>query len=265
MRNAKKHRQWASNLILIVFLVSGCSKLPEGMILVPAGEFIMGSDRVDKEGQAAEFGSMKPWFLDEHPQRKVYLPSFYIDRCEMTNAQYEAFARATQTPPPPFWQGGKIPPGEEQIPVTQITWAEAEAYCKWAGKRLPTEAEWEKAARGTDGREYVWGNEYKPGLANTGDATSKRLMPVGSFPASKSPYGVEDMVGNVWEWIADWYQPYPGSDYQSNAFGEKYKVIRGNSWGELGHYTLAHYLRAAYRFYAPPGLRLSDVGFRCAK
>ncbi|MCI0528685.1 MAG: formylglycine-generating enzyme family protein, partial [Nitrospira sp.] len=112
---------------------------------------------------------------------------------------------------------------------------------------------------------YVWGNQYQSGLANTGDAPHKRLMPVGSFPASKSPYGVHDMVGNVWEWTADWYQPYPGSDYQSGAFGENFKVIRGNSWGELGHYALSHYSRVAYRFYAPPQFRLSDVGFRCAK
>jgi formylglycine-generating enzyme required for sulfatase activity len=235
------------------------------MVSVPAGEFIMGSNQVDTEGQAAELGSMKPWFLDEHPQRKVHLPAFYIDLHEVTNAEYVKFIRATGTPPPPFWVNSQVPSSQEQLPVTQITWPQADAYCKWAGKRLPTEAEWEKAARGTDGREYVWGNEYKPGLANTGDAPNKSLMPVGSFPGSKSPYGVEDMVGNAWEWTSDWYQDYSGSDYRSDAFGEKFKVIRGNSWGEMGHYSLTHYSRAAYRFYAPPELHLSDVGFRCTK
>ncbi|HLB02556.1 MAG TPA: formylglycine-generating enzyme family protein [Nitrospiria bacterium] len=239
------------------------------MIFIPSGEFIMGSDRVDTEGQSAEFGSMKPWFADEHPQRKVNLATFYIDRHEVTNANFAEFVRGTQStlggPAPPFWQDGRPPPGQELLPVTQITWSEANAFCKWAGKRLPTEAEWEKAARGTDGREYVWGNDYKSGLANTGDAPNKKLMQVGSYPMSKSPYGVEDMVGNVWEWTSDWYQTYPGSDYRSDAFGVKFKVIRGNSWGELGHYTLTHYSRAAYRFYAPPEFRLSDVGLRCAK
>lgn len=240
-------------------------RTPEGMVYIPAGHFIMGSNRQDTEGKSSEFGMAKPLFLDEHPQRKVFLPAYYIDRYETTNQQYALFVEVTRSQPPLSWPNGRVPSGREDYPVTEVNWYEAERYCKWAGKRLPTEAEWEKAARGPFGLEYPWGNDYDSRRVNAGDSGRGDLAPVGSFEAGKSPYGIYDMAGNVWEWTQDWYQPYPGSTYRTDAFGQKYKILRGSSWGGVGHYALPLFYRSAHRFYAVPEQRFSDAGFRCAK
>ena len=234
-----------------------------GMVLIPAGEFIMGSDRTDPKPPKG-FVMLKPRYLDERPARKVSLPAFRIDGYEVTNAQYGEFVQRAKRPPPPFWQEGRFPLGAADHPVTQVTWADARDYCRWAGKRLPTEAEWEKAARGADGREFPWGNEFDPKKANTGLSAQRGLAPVGSLAAGKSPYGVHDMAGNVWEWVEDWYRPYPGSTYTSDYFGERVKVIRGGGW-EGTHHDSSYQYRAAYRFFAPPDLPLGDTGVRCAQ
>ena len=235
------------------------------MILIPAGEFIMGTDKVDTEGVGAEFGTVKPLYLDEHPQHRVHLDAYYIDRYEVTNIQYKEFVGATGSRPPQHWEGGAILPGREDYPATYVNWYDADRYCRWKGKRLPTEAEWEKAARGTDGRDYPWGNEFDPTKANTGDTGIGDLASVGSFEAGKSPYGVYDMSGNVWEWTADWYKPYPGSDYLSQDYGEKHKILRGSSWGGIGHYAIPYFYRTSYRFYVGPEGGYPDAGFRCVK
>ena len=281
------------------------------MVLIPAGPFIMGSNRIDESGKQDEYGLVKPLYLDEHPERTVVLPAYWIDKYEVTNRQYKAFVKARRVREPFEWtqNGYNLLPErlratdltslrwiaseyfkldidtrlagrdellrlmledqrrKDSLPVTGITWAEANRYCHWAGKRLPTEAEWEKAARGSDGREFPWGNDWNAGFANTGDNDEwgESMAPVGYYERNRSPYGVYDMAGNAWEWVADWYQPYPGSDYfVSEAFGEKNRVIRGGGGG-VGHYALSEFFRSAMRGYAAPDSENADVGFRCAR
>jgi len=240
-------------------------EVPAGMVVVPAGPFLMGSDKEDVEERAKEFGAMKPWYLDERPMQTVNLPTFFIDRYEITNGEYALYLHATGDSVPNGWDRALIKGETIRQPVTGVNWFQADGYCRWLGKRLPTEAEWEKASRGTDGREYPWGEGFDPMKGNTGATRLGKVMPVGHFPEGASPYGVEDTVGNVWEWTDSWYQQYPGSDYHSDDFGETYKVIRGGGWGGVGHYTLDHFYRSAYRFYIDPAIGFNDAGFRCAK
>ncbi len=241
------------------------SSVEEEMILIPSGDFLMGSDQIDSEGKSSEFGFAKPLYLDEHPRQTISLPAYWLDRYEVTQEAYAAFVAATGATSPKQWVDGRPQAGKDRLPVTGVDWYEAQRYCEWRGKRLPTEAEWEKAARGTDGREFPWGNAYDGKKANTGDAARGGLVKVGSFPEGRSPYGVEDMAGNAWEWTSDWYLPYPNSTYQSKQFGRTLKVLKGGGWGGTGHYALPHFYRAAYRFPMSPNAKFADFGFRCAK
>ena len=228
------------------------------MVTIPAGEFLMGNP--EGKGRA-----------DEWPQRSVYLDAFAIDQVEVTNERYLAFVATTghRNPPNPYGTGPlQSAKGIEQLPVVQTTWYDAKAYCSWAKKRLPTEAEWEKAARGTDGRLFPWGNEpATPKRANFDRewADEKTLYPVGSFPEGDSPYGVKDMAGNAREWVSDWYD----ADYykhapERNPQGPDKKgvvrSIRGGSW----HSPLADITSSA-RGRGGFALQTHGTGFRCAR
>jgi len=223
------------------------------MVSIPAGEFTMGS----QDGDA-----------DEQPAHKVYVDAFSIDVYEVTIGQYAEFLRSGEARAPLDWNTMNQSANQKR-PVANVDWADAVAYCKWAGKRLPTEAEWEKAARGTDGRLYPWGNDPpSPMHANYGKIGSHdygTLAPVGTMEDGKSPYGVYDMAGNVWEWVSDWYDnDYYKKSPSQNPTGPSmggFKVLRGGSWT-----SSPRNLRSADRYWDPPSFRsLYFPGFRCAK
>ncbi|MDH5528203.1 MAG: formylglycine-generating enzyme family protein [Nitrospirota bacterium] len=237
---------------------------PADMVLVEEGPAVLGSNRVDTEGRAREFGSRRPWYLDEHPLRTIGLPAFAIDRTEVTEQDYVLFVAALDYPPPPHWEGDPPQPVDRHLPVTNVTWMDAQNFCHWRGARLPTEAEWEKAARGPEGREYPYGDTFDREAANVGQLGE--IAPAGHFETSVSPYGALDMAGNVWEWTASWYLPYPGNTASSELYGRRHKVLRGGSGNGSGHYQLEQLTtRGAYRFFLDPRMRQADVGFRCVQ
>lgn len=251
--------------IALVVAAAGCATPPpEGMVEVPKGSFVMGSNEVDTEAKAMQYGDRRPWYANERPERKVSLDKFYIDSTEVTNRKYKEFIDKTGHKPPQHWAGGTYPQGMDGHPVVFVTWHDADAFCKWAGKRLPTEAEWEKAARGAEGRRFPWGNEFDIKKVNTlGEYNG--TLPVGTLKDGIGPYGALDMAGNAQEWTSDWYKPYPDNQFKDPDYGEKFKTVRGGGWGGMGHYALQVYVRAAFRNAAPPEGRYDDVGFRCAK
>lgn len=234
------------------------------MIFIAAGKFIMGSEEVDREALQQRFGMTRAPYRNEQPQRKVNIDGFYIDKYEVTNKEYKEFTDATGEKPPPDWVNDTYSPSLDAQPVVMVTWYNSDSYCKWKSKRLPTEAEWEKVARGTDGRSFPWGNEFEDKKANALGLTGG-TAPVGTFKEDVSPFGVFDMAGNVSEWTQDWYKAYPDSQYLDEAYGETYKVVRGGGWGGIGHYSFDFYYRASFRNYIQPTLYFNDVGFRCAK
>jgi formylglycine-generating enzyme required for sulfatase activity len=222
------------------------------MALVPAGEFIMGSSM----GEA-----------DEQPVHWVYVGTFFMDTYQVSVSQYARFLDATSQEAPPDWSIMNRSQHQKR-PIANVDWPEAKAYCTWAGKRLPTEAEWEKAARGTDGRTYPWGNEHPTkffaNVSRDNWNNHGALTPVGTFEGGKSPYGIYDMAGNVWEWVNDWYDPdyyktSPSKNPTGPSTGES-KVIRGGSWG-----SGPDALRSANREIHSPSIRGLGTGFRCAK
>jgi formylglycine-generating enzyme required for sulfatase activity len=233
------------------------------MVLIPAGPFPMGVPPGDRDGGR-----------DEYPRHEVTLDSFYIDKFEVTNGRYIEFVRATshRIPQHPqdasrnLWQKNMMPESVADRPVINVDWYDAEAYCKWAGKRLPTEAEWEKAARGGDDRRFPWGNvepTAKHLNYNQRWIGEKTLMPVGSYELGKSPYGVYDMAGNVWEWVNDWYDDrYYEKSPAKNPPGPEtgsHKVLRSSGW--LVETPLG---RIFTRVKSDPLIRNESTGFRCA-
>lgn len=227
--------------------------VPEEMVTIPAGPFVR--------------GTMSGGF-DEQPQRTIYLDTFSIDRYEVTNHQYQQFVAATghrKAAPPSRYAKSMGKMRSPNQPVVYVSWDDAVAYCRWKGKRLPTEAEWEKAMRGTDGRLWPWGNQEKPNGANWGRVQDGHDVSarVGTFPTDKSPYGVMDGAGNVMEWVADWYQEAyykdsPDKDPPSPEFGI-FRVMRGG-----GYTTTGGDLRITSRSKMVPDFRDETIGFRCA-
>jgi formylglycine-generating enzyme required for sulfatase activity len=236
-------------------------------IYIPEGEFLMGCDPQHNGGFPCNF--------DELPLHPVFLSAYFMDAYEVTNQQYRMCMESGNCPEPVYKNSSTRDsyydnPTYDRYPVVGITWYEAQAYCQWVGGRLPTEAEWEKAARGTTIRAYPWGDE-EPNcdLANSYDNTSGKhcvgdTAPVGSYPAGTSPYGLYDMAGNVWEWVGDWYSTnyYAYSPYE-NPTGRDTgddKVIRGGSWS----YSWSK-LRVAYNSNHHPEQRNLNFGFRCVR
>jgi formylglycine-generating enzyme required for sulfatase activity len=270
-------------------LIIGCafSPLPtphspfssDDMVYIPAGWFWMGSSQSDGK-IGFEIGA------DELPKHKVYLKGFRIDRYEVTEKDYYRYLVATgKNKYPGYWKEAgredRYPDGYENYPVSDVDWFDARDYCKWAGKRLPTEAEWEKAARGTDGRRWPWGNEFLSGLANT-DENSREWKkpegqkrdygwksPVGTPRGDVSPYGVYGMAGNVREWTASSYGNYDGNTVKTIKDGDRFKILRGGSF-----LTRREFSRTAARVAVLPtrGPRETDgwhsdytYGIRCAR
>lgn len=263
-----KQRLFSLLVIVGTFVIlSSCHKNSapeiEGMVYIPAGKFIMGSNDEDNQSLAKEFGARETFFINEKPARKIYLKGFYIDKFEITNETFRQFIIKTGYIPPSIWNDRKYEQGRENHPIKNISWLDANSYCALTGKRLPTEEEWEKAARGPNGSIFPWGNEFDVKKANLDKGDT---VPVGSMPEDKSFFGVFDMGGNLREWTNTWYKPYPGSTFQSEAFGEKFKVIRGMAGNIVGHYNLPKiFSRSSYRSYIPINIKLADMGFRCAK
>jgi formylglycine-generating enzyme required for sulfatase activity len=226
------------------------------MVYVPAGKFWMGSDDSDSEAAG-----------DEKPQHEVYVETFWIDRTEVTTAQYRScVAAGVCSAPSSFASSTRHSyygnPECENYPVVNVNWNQANAYCIWIGKRLPTEAEWEKAARGTDGRLWPWGDFWDAARLNSIESGINGTESVGARGGElgQSPYGLNDMAGNVWEWTADWWGWYenPHRPPEDNlGWG---RVIRGGSWRKQGHET-----RTTFRGRADPNGYSDDIGFRCAK
>jgi eukaryotic-like serine/threonine-protein kinase len=291
-------KRYVAFLVISIFLLTGCSPVQQtltltalptttvstlgigstlisekdGMTLlyVPAGEFTMGGKAEETLAACQKFGlsCLLDWFKNEEPPHKVYLDSFWIDQTEVINAMYAKCVQDGKCVPPSSVKSYTRPSyyGNSQFdnyPMINISWEDAKAYCSWANRRLPTEAEWEKTARGEDARAYPWGNDdpnndllnYKHAMQDT--------TAVGKFPNGASPYGVLDMAGNVWEWVADWYDEnyYAGSP-TSNPLGPDSgmeKVMRGGAFG-----SAAFNVRSAFRLVSAPADTYAWVGFRCA-
>jgi len=241
-------------MLMLAIIVTTCAALskfkekvyPDGshMVRIPAGEFMMGDDRGD---------------ADERPAHKVLLKVYWMDKTEVTCKLYDRCVAEGSCKAPEKYAGAQ----EESRPAVGVSWEDAAAYCAWAGKRLPTEAEWEKAARGAEGREYPWGAGIDCTLANYRECGVERTLPVGSYPKGASAYGMLDMAGNAWEWVADYYDPEyyktaPPQDPKGPESG-KYRVARGGSWNRP-----LYGMRSADRGGFKPETRSDDIGFRCA-
>jgi len=217
------------------------------LVRVPSGPFLIGSE----DSQA---------FVDEAPLHKVDMEEFWIGKHAVTNEQFDRFVSLTGYQAGTDWRdpGAQLGP---RAPVVQVSWKDALAYCTWAGLRLPTEAEWEKAARGTDGRKFPWGNQWEPDRAWFFENSEGRIHPVDSRPQGASPYGCLNLAGNIWEWTSSVYRPYPynPSDGREDPESPEPRISRGGAW-----YTYSRSLRCSRRCPEIPTVRSNSFGFRVA-
>lgn len=243
---------------LALFLGGPAAAGPPEMVRIPAGAFIMGSNQGEE---------------DERPEHRRRLGAYLIDRHEVTRGRYARCVSAGACRAPQPLPGTHRPKGADNAPVVGVSWRDARAYCGWAGKRLPTEVEWERAARGKERRPFPWGAKLDCSRANFGNyrgagfcagTNPGRVLPVGSRPKGASPEGAQDLAGNVWEWVADLYRPYPGrpAPAKGNKKAKKkdQRVVRGGSC--CSYFVMP---RAANRLAFPPDYVDGDIGFRCAR
>ncbi|MBI5235025.1 MAG: SUMF1/EgtB/PvdO family nonheme iron enzyme [Deltaproteobacteria bacterium] len=285
--------------MLVIPVLSLSKETPSGMVYISAGEFIMGNDGSDlvvTKGNES---------VDEAPRHVVNLKAFYIDKYEVTNKQYKAFlntlqrlgvkrfshynddgvpvpdrwvietevdGKSTDIPIPDRWSLETYPPDEADYPVVDVDWYMASKYCSVNGKRLPAEEEWEKAARGTDGRIFPWGNVYKIGVSNNQESWEinlEHMVDVGRMKEDVSPYGVHDMAGNAMEWTSSLYRPYPGSNLDRDIFKLEKYVLRGGASNtylyEFGRTTARHFRGPTDNRDAHADWHTDmNIGFRCA-
>ena len=235
------------SILFIALVLLGCNKTdhPE-MVQIPAGDFILG---FDPTVEIKPFISENTTGLNAQPKQTLFLETFFIDQYETT---YEDFLK--------FKPKSKYSTHFINEPVRGVSWYEADSYCLSMGKRLPTEFEWEKAARGSDNRLFVWGNEFNKGNANF----SKKVIGIYTKNKDQSIFGVWGMNGNVSEWTSSWYQPYPNSSHQDENYGKKLKVTRGGSYFKRDHGFMKDFVMIPFRNISPLNARFWDTGFRCA-
>lgn len=267
--------------LALAILLSACAPIPhpgatvrddDDMVTIPEGPFIMGF-KIDNENSWGD--------TDEEPVHEIFLSAYRIDRYEVTGAEFSRFLNEHPEQSPRYFEPGPAVtlekkngtyqprPGLGRYPANRVSWYGADAFCRWKGKRLPTEAEWEKAARGTDQRIFPWGNEFPDNSRVTfrrkfPEMGFKVMEPVDGLTRGRSPYGLHHMAGNVWEWVSDWYagdyyEQSPRKDPQGPTEGTT-KVLRGGNW-----YYKAYYMRTTYRFNEKPGVFKVWQGFRCAQ
>ena len=280
-------------LLLPMWLGTRPADPPPNMAEIKAGEFWMGRVQMFRPDEQGYF--LRPR-IDDLPAHLTFIDRFFIDKTEVTQDDYAKFLQTTKHRAPFHWKDGRIPEGQGQFPVYNVSWDDADAYCQWAGKRLPTEAEWEKAARGgLEKKRYPWGDELRPGVAappKNADAAAAATPPpdnqrtpgpklaqyavptgptkVGSFPPNG--FGLYDVMGNVAEWVNDWYdRTYYVVSPEANPKGPAtgmYRVIRGSSWSDLieaGDEVEPRVYRVYFRNFLTLSHRTNVVGFRCAQ
>jgi formylglycine-generating enzyme required for sulfatase activity len=229
------------------------------MVPIPGGEFTRGRNFPWPDADVAWYPTSHQ---DDRPARVIRIAAFQLDTAEVTNARYAAFVQATKHRAPYHWKAGRLPEGKENLPVVNVSWDDATAYCRWEGKRLPTESEWERAARGgSEKGMFPWGDR----AITARDARYGSDSPLPVCSKEKNGYGLCDMIGNVWEWCSDWYlrtyyESSPAEDPRGPDSG-MYRVLRGGSWFD----EPPLFLMVSYRSWARPAERSQTIGFRCAK